>query len=182
MTKNNTIDSPIFLLLLVVVGTPVGDTISWYNVAGHSCATTDRCDLDIISDIQITNGIPIWSRSTKPLVVTGVDIESGGIDQSTVSVMFVVMDGMGIIWQDAAFLVGGVKDGSVLAASVVRVGGSVRSSGIRFDWVLAGVRVGHLVDVVGGGTVGSAASVLSVVTGDSDAIVFFGEVTGITWL
>jgi len=172
----------ILLLLLVVVGTPVGDTISWYNGTGHSEATTNRCNLNIIRDIQITNGITIRSTRTEPPVGTSVDTEVGVIDQSTVSVMFIVMDGVGIIRKNATFLVGGVKDGSVLAATVVRVGGSVRSSRVRFDWVLAGVRVRHLVDVVGGGTVGSAASVLSVITGDSDAVVFFSEVAWVAWV
>jgi hypothetical protein len=177
--EHNTIDS---LLFLVVVGTPVSDTIGWHNITRHSLATTNRRNLDIIRNIQITNSIIIWTASPEPPVGAGHNTEVSIIDQSTVSVMFIVMDSVGIIRENAAFLVSGVKDGSVLAATVVRVGGGVRSSGVRFDRVLAGVRVGHLVDVVGGGTVGSAARVLSVVSGDSDAIVFFGEVAWVAWV
>jgi len=89
---------------------------------------------------------------------------------------------MGIIWENAAFLVESIKDGSILAATVVGVSGGIWSSGKWFDWVVTSVCVGHLVNVVGGSTIRTAASVLPVITGDSDAIVFFSKVTWVAWL
>merc|ERR1712048_1450364 len=170
------------LFLLVVISSPIGNTISWYSGTSQSGATTNWSNLNIIIKIQITSSIIIGTRSSIPSVVTGHDSKSGVINNSTVSVVFVMVDSVEIVWKNAAFLVGSVKNGGILAATVVWISGGIRSSRVWFDWISAGVSVGHLVDVMSGSTVSTTASILSVVTGDGDAIVFFSKVSWVTWL
>jgi len=83
---------------------------------------------------------------------------------------------------DAAFLVQSTVNGSVLAAAVTWVFGGVRSSGVWLEWVGTSAGVAVSMDIVGGGTVGTAAGVLSVVTSGDYAIVLLVKVVGVARL
>lgn len=152
------------LLLFVVSVTPVIDGISWHNSSAGAIATSNREHLYVWVCVQITHLIIIWAVSAKPSVwvaLAKVTIRAI-IKKSPVHVMLVGVDGMVIIDQHTALLVGNIINRGILATAVVGVGGGVRSSAVGFDWVGAHVGIAHLVHVVGGSTVSTAASVLSV--------------------